>query len=109
MSITCRGPSPPTGVNLHLPPSFQRSVGYTLSSYGSMFFGNRPVRTRMRVGLGAGEEIPPATRLCFCIINHQLMSSHIDHVKSVCHEYKIQIKTQILLIPKLYLKWILIR
>ncbi len=50
-------------MNLRLPPSFQRSVGYTLSSYGSMFFGNRLVRTRMLGGVGAGGERPPATRL----------------------------------------------
>jgi len=42
----------------------QRSMGtYPLPGYGSVALGNRLVRTRMPGGVGAGGEIPPATRL----------------------------------------------
>ena len=42
----------------------QRAVGeHSLSSYGSIGSVNRPVRTRMRGGVGAGGLKPPATRL----------------------------------------------
>jgi len=34
-----------------------------LTGYGPSVFGNRPVRTRMPGGVGAGGEKPPATRL----------------------------------------------
>jgi len=41
------------------------SRGYgTGPGYGSVALGNRLVRTRMPGGVGAGGEIPPATRLC---------------------------------------------
>jgi hypothetical protein len=33
------------------------------TDYGPLVLGNRPVRTRMPGGVGAGGEIPPATRL----------------------------------------------
>ncbi len=36
---------------------------HSLSGYGSVGFRNRLVRTRMLGGVGAGGEIPPATRL----------------------------------------------
>ena len=42
---------------------FQRTVGYILTDYGPLVFGNRPVRTRTLGGVGAGGEKPPATRL----------------------------------------------
>ncbi len=34
-----------------------------MTGYGPSIFGNRPVRTRMPGGVGAGGEKPPATRL----------------------------------------------
>ncbi|SHO52022.1 hypothetical protein SAMN02745220_04328 [Desulfopila aestuarii DSM 18488] len=41
----------------------QRSMGkHPLPGYGSVALGNRLVRTRMLGGVGAGGEIPPATR-----------------------------------------------
>ena len=44
----------------------QRSMGtHPLPGYGSVAHGNRLVRTRMLGGVGAGGEIPPATRLTF--------------------------------------------
>jgi hypothetical protein len=46
------------------PTGFQRTVGYILTDYGPLVFGNRPVRTRTLGGVGAGGEKPPATRLC---------------------------------------------
>ena len=43
----------------------QRTVGEnSLPGYGPVILMNRPVRTRMRGGVGAGGEKPPATRLC---------------------------------------------
>ena len=43
---------------------YQRSMGkHPLPGYGSVAHGNRLVRTRMLGGVGAGGEIPPATRL----------------------------------------------
>jgi len=46
----------------------QRAVGeYSLSSYGSIGSVNRPVRTRMRGGVGAGGLRPPATRLAILL------------------------------------------
>jgi hypothetical protein len=36
---------------------------HPLPSYGSVLSVNRPVRTRMLGGVGAGGEKPPATRL----------------------------------------------
>jgi|GEM_PF-6359528 len=42
----------------------QRAVGsHSLPGYGPVIFVNRPVRTRMPGGVGAGGEKPPATRL----------------------------------------------
>ena len=42
----------------------QRAVGsHSLPGYGSVISVNRPVRTRMPGGVGAGGEKPPATRL----------------------------------------------
>jgi hypothetical protein len=42
----------------------QRAVGENpLPGYGPVDSVNRPVRTRMRGGVGAGGEKPPATRL----------------------------------------------
>ena len=35
----------------------------SLSGYGPLGSGKRPVRTRMRGAVGAGGEKPPATRL----------------------------------------------
>jgi hypothetical protein len=42
---------------------FQRTEVAVLTGYGPSAFGNRPVRTRMPGGVGAGGENPPATRL----------------------------------------------
>ena len=43
----------------------QRAVGsHSLPGYGPVISVNRPVRTRMPGGVGAGGEKPPATRLC---------------------------------------------
>ena len=43
---------------------YQRSMGkHPLPGYGPVAHGNRLVRTRMLGGVGAGGEIPPATRL----------------------------------------------
>ena len=42
---------------------FQRTEVAVLTGYGPSVFGNRPVRTRMPGGVGAGGENPPATRL----------------------------------------------
>jgi len=45
---------------------YQRPVGqHSLPGYGPELSVNRPVRTRMPGGVGAGGEIPPATRLDF--------------------------------------------
>jgi hypothetical protein len=42
----------------------QRAVGsHSLPGYGPVISVNRPVRTRMPGGVGAGGEKPPATRL----------------------------------------------
>jgi hypothetical protein len=42
----------------------QRTVGENpLPGYGPVILSNRPVRTRMPGGVGAGGERPPATRL----------------------------------------------
>ncbi len=42
----------------------QRVVGeHSLPGTGPVSLMNRPVRTRIPGGVGAGEEIPPATRL----------------------------------------------
>jgi hypothetical protein len=42
----------------------QRTMGeHSLSGYGPIDSVNRPVRTRMLGGVGAGGEKPPATRL----------------------------------------------
>src|SRR6266568_8805705 len=42
----------------------QRTVGEaSLPGYGPVILSNRPVRTRMPGGVGAGGEKPPATRL----------------------------------------------
>ena len=42
----------------------QRTVGsHSLPGYGPVISVNRPVRTRMPGGVGAGGEKPPATRL----------------------------------------------
>ena len=43
--------------------SLLKAARDTLADYGSLVLGNRPVRTRMPGGVGAGGEIPPATRL----------------------------------------------
>ena len=44
----------------------QRAVGsHSLPGYGPVIPVNRPVRTRMPGGVGAGGEKPPATRLEF--------------------------------------------
>ncbi len=46
-------------------PVCQRTVGENpLPGHGPVNFVNRPVRTRMPGGVGAGGEKPPATRLC---------------------------------------------
>ncbi len=41
---------------------------HPLPGYGSVAHGNRLVRTRMLGGVGAGGEIPPATRLKFSML-----------------------------------------
>jgi len=46
-----------------LPSAFQRTVFWSFSRLRLGIFANRPVRTRMPGGVGAGGEIPPATRL----------------------------------------------
>ena len=47
---------------------YQRFMGkHPLPGYGSVASGNRLVRTRMLGGVGAGGEIPPATRLCLLL------------------------------------------
>ena len=45
---------------------FHKSIvgEHSLSGYGPISSVNRPVRTRMRGGVGAGGAKPPATRLC---------------------------------------------
>jgi hypothetical protein len=43
----------------------------SLPDYGSVVSVNRPVRTRMPGGVGAGGEKPPATRLGY---SHRLIS-----------------------------------
>jgi hypothetical protein len=45
----------------------------SLPDYGSVVSVNRPVRTRMPGGVGAGGEKPPATRL-----------DKLDHVPTLC-------------------------
>jgi hypothetical protein len=40
----------------------KRTVGYMLTDYGPLDFGNRPVRTRTLGGVGVGGEKPPATQ-----------------------------------------------
>ena len=54
----------------------QRSEGkHSLPGYGSVTHGNRLVRTRMPGGVGAGGEIPPATRLG-CIPSFLVFGQH---------------------------------
>ncbi len=53
---------PPNPVDAY---SFSKSFGvHLLPDYGPVCSVKRPVRTRMRGVVGAGGEIPPATRLC---------------------------------------------
>jgi hypothetical protein len=48
----------------------QRTVSsHSLPDYGPVISVNRPVRTRMPGGVGAGGENPPATRLALLILN----------------------------------------
>jgi hypothetical protein len=49
----------------------QRAVGeHSLPGYGPVISVNRPVRTRLPGGVGAGGEKPPATRLCLIFSVH---------------------------------------
>ena len=50
---------------------FERTEVAILTGYGPSVFGNRPVRTRMPGGVGAGGEKPPATRLASGLIHAQ--------------------------------------
>ena len=47
---------------------------HPLPGYGSVAHGNRLVRTRMLGGVGAGGEIPPATRLCIVIYQEDVFT-----------------------------------
>jgi hypothetical protein len=51
-----------SSINLQWPPFIQRAASDILTDYGPFVFGNRPVRTRMPGGVGAGGEKLPATR-----------------------------------------------
>jgi len=42
-----------------------------MTGYGLSIFGNRPVRTRMPGGVGAGGENPPATRFSRCLFSRR--------------------------------------
>ena len=54
---------PPNPVDAY---SFSKSFGvHLLPDYGPVCSVKRPVRTRMRGVVGAGGEIPPATRFAF--------------------------------------------
>ena len=44
-------------------------VENSLPGYGPVILMNRPMRTRLWSGVGAGGEIPPAIRLCDFIRN----------------------------------------
>ena len=55
---------------------------HSLSGYGPIDLVNRPVRTRMPGGVGAGGEKPPATRLDLIYII--LANDHILHNKFYC-------------------------
>ncbi|MDO9066853.1 MAG: hypothetical protein Q7W05_00140, partial [Deltaproteobacteria bacterium] len=65
-----------------------KSCGYISSDYGSMFFGNRLVRTRMPGGVGAGGENPPATRLGldsgFDLTSSQIKYVTISNIANGC-------------------------
>jgi hypothetical protein len=45
---------------------------HPLPGYGSVTSGDRLVRTRLLGGVGAGGEIPPATRLAFLSIHGEV-------------------------------------
>ena len=48
-----------SSINLQWPPFIQRAASDILTDYGPFVFGNRPVRTRMPGGVGAGGGKPP--------------------------------------------------
>ena len=60
---------------------------HPLPGYGPVTHGNRLVRTRMPGGVGAGGEIPPATRLAF--INYILCFYSIFCIFYLNHKDKV--------------------
>ena len=57
---------PPNPVDAY---SFSKSFGvHLLPDYGPVCSVKRPVRTRMRGVVGAGGEIPPATRFAISVL-----------------------------------------
>src|SRR6266571_8744628 len=57
----------------------QRTVGEaSLPGYGPVILSNRPVRTRMPGGVGAGGEKPPATRLSVALFIIRTHAANTD-------------------------------
>jgi hypothetical protein len=60
---------------------------YPLPDYGPVDSVNRPVRTRMRGGVGAGGEKPPATRLAsnaYNFLNSRCLNQ-LDQILQIIH------------------------
>ena len=74
-----------------------------LTDYGPFVFGNRPVRTRMPGGVGAGGEKPPATRFgpnfspsySYSTVQMRALSIHFKNVGSLFRSDDIR-KTSLL-------------
>ena len=71
----------------------QRTVGEaSLPGYGPVILSNRPVRTRMPGGVGAGGEKPPATRLASLshLVHKPIDETEIDyHFCKTLWQYKL--------------------
>ncbi len=60
-----------------------KELGLEMTGYGPSLFGNRPVRTRMPGGVGAGGEKPPATRLAATLPRQSHPLQTVQEVLSV--------------------------
>ncbi|MDY0390937.1 MAG: hypothetical protein RBQ88_08455 [Desulfobulbus oligotrophicus] len=85
---------------------YQRSVGkHALPGYGSVTHGNRLVRTRMPGGVGAGGEIPTATRLGQVYKMFILVFFQELHILVKLQKSSLQIEVQIDSFGKFLLKF----
>ena len=80
-----------SGDQLQLPSAFQRTAEGSLTRLRPGIFVNRPVRTRMLGGVGAGGEKPPATRFAIIVSGRssRLAESPVIHPLSYeCHRIR---------------------